>query len=202
MRHESLPNTLTTESLAQWITDNAKDEINHVDKVDLDPEKVREYEHKLANSTAAKLRLEELKKEFNECLKKGTGVSGFSEESGEPIHDPQNFIVPPTKGLDALNANIRFYSDLLERGFEENHTMIYIIPYPEKKRMVGVDIEGNEWEQYSKDMTPAEVSSFGNLFQEENESQNETKKPKRESKKKEVDSGAFGVEEEVSELDL
>lgn len=165
MRHEGLPITLTTEALAQWITDNAKDDINHVEKVDLDPEKVRDYEHKLANSTGAKLRLEELKKEFNECLKKGTGVTGFTEE-GEPIHAPQDFTVPPTKGLDALNANIQFYSSLLERGFEEVHTMIYMIPYPEKSRMVAVDIEGNEWEQYSKDMTPEQVAAYGNLFLE------------------------------------
>jgi hypothetical protein len=41
---------------------------------------------------------------------------------------------------------------------------LYLIPYPEKSRMIMVNIVGVEWPDYSRDMTADEIQQFKPLL--------------------------------------
>lgn len=169
MRHHSLPQTLTPEALADWIQENKVDEIIHIDKVPLDDEVRHDLTEKLYAATSAKLKLEELEKRFKKAIKEGTPSRGVSEDTGEPLHTPMDFTVPPTKGTKVLIKNIEHYSQMLDKGYKEEPTSIYLIPNPEEKMMVAVDIEGQEWSEYSRAMTDEQVQKYGTIFAKEEE---------------------------------
>jgi hypothetical protein len=169
VRHHSLPQTLTPEALADWIQENKVDEIIHIDKVPLDDEVRHDLTEKLYAATSAKLKLEELEKQFKKAIKEGTPSRGVSEDTGEPLHTPMDFTVPPTKGTKVLIKNIEHYSQILDKGYKEEPTSIYLIPNPEEKMMVAVDIEGQEWGEYSRAMTDEQVQKYGTIFAKEEE---------------------------------
>lgn len=159
MRHHSLPMTMTPEQLADYIRSNRVDTVNHVEKINLtDGEKAKlAMESSLASR--AIVRLENLLKEFSTIIKKGTPWDMNVGEDGD--HRPITFTIPPSKGLEKLKANRLFADDQIEKGYREEITPIYFIPYPEYEKMVAVDIEGNEWSNYSRQMSKDEVRQHG-----------------------------------------
>lgn len=159
MRHHSLPMTMTPEQLADYIRSNRVDTVNHVEKINLtDGEKAKlAMESSLASR--AIVRLENLLKEFTTIIKKGTPWDMNVGEDGD--HRPITFTIPPSKGLEKLKANRLFADDQIEKGYREEITPIYFIPYPEFDKMVAVDIEGNEWSNYSRYMSKDEIRQHG-----------------------------------------
>lgn len=154
MIHPTLPQTYTPENLAVWIKQNALETKNHVEEIDLTEEEIKDLEHR---SSAASRALDKLKaqlKSIQEIFKKGTP-------------EPYELTIYPTKGTDVLEANRKFADEQIEKGFREETTVLYAIPWPEKKRVVYVDIEGNEWEQYERDMTKDEGIGFVTMFSED-----------------------------------
>lgn len=159
MRHHSLPYTMTPEQLADYIRSNRVDTVNHVEKINLtDGEKAKlAMESSLASR--AIVRLENLLKEFTTIIKKGTPWDMNVGEDGD--HRPITFTIPPSKGLEKLKANRLFADDQIEKGYREEITPIYFLPYPEYEKMIAVDIEGNEWSNYSRQMSKDEVRQHG-----------------------------------------
>ena len=186
-KHRSVPQTMTPEMLAQWIKDNAKETVEHVEKVELDEETVHDLEKKSSLASRAIDRLEDIKKTFMDVLKDGT-----------PDRDmPYDVTIPPTAGLKILKANRAFADKQLEQGFREDNTTVYMIPYPEDSLMVGVDIEGYEWPQYTRQMTIEEINQNKPMLRKE--------KPKKEKKSVVKDEDSFMEEESGEEhitLDL
>lgn len=181
MRHLALPETLTVEALAQWITDNAAETINHEEKVDLTPETIAELEHKSSMASRRIDELKEVEKTFKMYLKLGTPTHAEQlNEKGEPVRLPQDVTIPPTAGLDVLNANRQWADTQLRDGYKKDVTKIYLIPFPENRTMVGVDIEGNERETYTREMTDEESKKYGELFAPAKEL--EVKKEKKKKK--------------------
>lgn len=165
MRHPSLPSTLTAEQLGAWIDENKIEEpFDHILKEELTPEEISEHEHKVALASRQLMNLEELKKEFMDTLKNGTPVNLDME------YQPVDITIPPTKGVKALKANVEFHSEILEKGYNEQITKVYKVPYPEAKMIIAVDIEGNEFEDYSRRMTPEEQSYYNTLFEDQEKS--------------------------------
>lgn len=163
--HRSLPQTMTPENLADWITKNQKQVINHVTKTPLTPKEIAEYEHKSSAASRALDRLKEVEDSFKHYLKKGTPPDPNDSEKHQPI----DITIPPTKGQDALKANRQFADDILEKGYTEDITDVYIIPYPEEQFMVAVTIKGFECPDYTKPMSDAERQLYGKLFIKEGE---------------------------------
>lgn len=158
MRHVAVPATLTVEALASWIVDNKAEQINHAEKVPLDDEAIRELEHKSSAASRKMDELLEVKKQFELFLKKGTPTERLGDHDlGEPKHLPQTITIVPTKGLDALKANREYADAQLRNGYREDITPYYLIPYIEERKMVAVDIEGRENENYSRPMTEFEL---------------------------------------------
>lgn len=180
--HPALPQTMTPENLAQWITENKADTFEHEEKVDLSPETKSELEHK-ASLAACKIKeLEDCKKEFMEYLKKGTPVDPAKtaeDNNGKLPRLPQEIQIPPTAGLDELNKNLTFFTKQLRNGFTSVSTMIFLIPFPEGKVMIAVDIEGNEWTQYNRDMTEPEKVNYDRPILAEVEAGKKGKKGKK-----------------------
>lgn len=167
MRHLALPESLTVETLAQWITENSADTINHEEKVDLNPETIMELEHKSSMASRRIDELKEVEKTFKLFLKLGTPTHPDQlNDKGEPLRVPQDVKIPPTAGLDVLNANRQWADTQLRDGFTKDITKIYMIPWPENRTMVGVDIEGIERDQYTREMTDDESKKYGELFAE------------------------------------
>lgn len=162
--HRCVPQTMTKENLATWITENQKQVIHHITRVPLTPKEVSEYEHKSSLASRALDRLKEVEDDFKHYLKKGTSVDPENPEE----FLPKDITIPPTKGTDALKANRQFADDILEKGFTETTTDVYIIPYPEEEMMVGVTIEGHECPDYTKPMNKDEQQLYGKLFVKEN----------------------------------
>jgi len=164
MRHESLPQTKTPEELAFWITQHSLEQREHEEHIDLTAEERNEHEHQVWAATSAILELKEIEKTFKLKLKKGTQ----SNSSGALM--PEQITIPPTKGLDALEANVKFHDEILKRGYNIEYTTLHSIPYPETKSIVYVDIEGNENVTYRKKMTLEQVKHYGTIFDKETSS--------------------------------
>jgi len=161
MLHECLPQTYTKERLAEWITSNKVDTATHSEDFPLTEDEIKEFEHASSIASRAIDRLKAIEKYFKETLKKGTP---FNFDKGD--HDPVTVTIPPTKGLDVLNANREFADKSIERGVRTETTIIYLIPHPEESKIVGVDIEGNEWPKFSRYMTNDEINQHKPLLKQ------------------------------------
>jgi len=158
MRHQSLPAKLTVEQLAVWITENKIELKVLEEKIPLTDIDIQDYEHKIAVATAAIIDLKAIEKEFKNTIKKGTNANAFGELQ------PVDFTVPPTKGVDQLTSIVEFNDAILKQGYTLNHKDCYGIPYPESKRVIFVDIEGEEVEVFSRAMTLEETKAYNTLF--------------------------------------
>ncbi len=155
MRHASLPAKLTVEALATWITENQQGLRTYEEKIPLTPEEIQAHEHDIAVATAAVIELKSIEKNFKSILKKGTST----------LDQPDEITIPPTKGLDALNNKIEFHDTILKAGYNLNITDLYYIPWPEKKTMLCVDIEGQEYPDFNKKMSGEEQKAHTTLFE-------------------------------------
>lgn len=158
--HRSLPQKMTKEKLAKFITENQKQVIDHIDKLPLTPEQVNEYEHKSSMASRAIDKLDEVKADFMHFYKKGTAAN----PDGKGGHIPQDIKIPATKGVDALKKNREHADGILEKGYLEETTKIYMIPSPDDSQMVGVTIEGYEAPEYTRKMRDDEEQLYGKLF--------------------------------------
>lgn len=130
-RHPALPEKMTVEQLAVWLTEQAVDKRQHVTKIDLTPEEIHEHEGKIRGATAAIYDLQDLEKTIKNTIKKGNG------------EEPTDYTIPPTKGTETLDANRRFSDKLLKQGYKEDITPLYGILF--KLRLYFFDIEGKEF---------------------------------------------------------
>jgi len=151
-RHPALPEKMTVEQLATWMTENALDKRQHVTKIDLTAEEIHEHEGKIRGATAALYDLQDLEKQIKNTIKKGNGET------------PMEYTIPPTKGTETLDANRRFSDHLLKMGYKEDITHLYGIPY--QKRLHFFDIEGKEFfdEPWDGDKGPGLFDSEENLL--------------------------------------
>jgi len=154
MIHSVLPQSYTPENLAVWIKQNSIEQKAHVEEIELTVEEIADLEHRSSAANRALDKLEVQMKAIQEVFKKGTP---------EPI----DFKIYPTKGIEVLKANRKFADDSIEKGVREETTMLYAIPFPEKKRIVYVTIEGEEFEQYSTDMSKEQLIAFNTLFSDD-----------------------------------
>lgn len=183
MKHPALPQSMTVENLANWITVNSTETISHIEKIELEEEQVHELESQSSLASRAIDRLEEKKKEFMDILKEGT----------PDVEMPYDVTIPPTKGLKILKANRAFADKQLEQGFREDTTDLYMIPYPEESQMVAIDIMGNEWPEFTKEMTPDQINQHKPMLKVDK------KKPKKD---KDQTSFLEKEEEAISSPDL
>lgn len=156
MRHECTPQTMTPENLADWIKSNKVEVTNHIEKIPLSDEEINEFQR---SSSLASRQIDKLKdtlKYFKALIDKGTPWNFAISD-----HVPISVTIPPTKGIKVLEANRKNADDQIEKGYREEVTSIYLIPWPEYKKMVAVDIEGEEWSKYSREMTLDEVRQHG-----------------------------------------
>ena len=156
-RHRCCPETYTAEQLGKWIEENQKSVRIHIDKIPLAPEEVHDLEKSSSLASRGIDRLDEAKANFMHYYKKGTPYDGEK-------YLPQDITIPPSKGVDTLKKNRAHADEILEKGYNEEETKIYIIPFPDEKTMVAVDIEGQEWPDYTKAMTDFEEEMYGRLF--------------------------------------
>ncbi len=156
--HPALPQTMTPENLATWITDNSVDSFTDKRPQQLSEFDIADYEHRSAEISIELDKLKEVKKEFDEYLKTGTPEDSIGE------HQPVNISIPATTGIKALTERREEIGKILIDGQIEESTQLYTIPYPEGKKMVVVDIEGNEFEHLTKDMSQEQLEKLGNLF--------------------------------------
>jgi len=154
MIHSTLPQTYTPENLAVWIKQNALDTKAHTDEIDLTEDEIKELEHRSSAASRAIDKLKAQLKNIQEVFKKG-------------IDQAYEVTVFPTKGIDVLEANRKFADEQIEKGFREEITLLYAIPWPEKKKVAYVDIEGKAWEQYERNMSPDEAIGFNTMFSED-----------------------------------
>lgn len=163
MRHISLPETLSAEQLADWIIENKVDQVPHL--IPIDDETRQEHEHKSASASMQILKLEELKKSFNDKIKEGTYTGEGID--GQPTFEDSTWQIPSTKGLKALKASVQYHSQILEDG--ATSIELYLVPWPEQEKIVAVDIEGKEYPQKTRDMNAAEKKKHTTLFKDESE---------------------------------
>lgn len=160
-RHQCLPQKLTVEELAKWITENAHETRNHEEHLPLTEEQALEYKEKIALTTAKLYDLAELKKEFERVLKDGTP---FEEDEYKPV----DFTIPPTKGTKSLEENRKYADSVLKQGHETVITPIYGIAWIEGKRSVFVDIEGKVYfDEPMSEAKSVELNAEAQLFPEE-----------------------------------
>lgn len=155
-RHDLCPSTMTVNSLADWIRSNKADVFNHIEKVPLTEEEIKEFEKSSSLASRAIDRLKDTLKYITETMKNGTPF-----DTNVMDHRPVTVTIPPTKGLKALEAGRKFADRQLENGYKDDITTLYLMPWPEFRKMVAIDIEGNEWSKYSRDMSEDEYRQHG-----------------------------------------
>jgi len=157
--HECLPQTMTPSNLADFIRSNKVDQINHVEKIPLTAEEIAQYEKDSSLASRAIDKLKDTEDYIKRLIKKGTP---FDRNLGpEGSHRPVDVTIPPTKGIETLEANRKYADQQIEKGFKEDITAIYFIPWPEYEKMVAVSIEGVEWSKYSRGMSQDEIMQHG-----------------------------------------
>lgn len=156
MRHELAPSTMTIESLADWIRSNKVDVFNHEEKIPLTEEEIAEFQKSSSLASRAIDRLKDTMKYIQETIKNGTPF-----DSNTMDHRPVSVTIPPTKGVKALEANRKFADHQLDNGYKEDITTLYLLPWPEFRKMVALDITGEEWTKYSRDMSEDEYRQHG-----------------------------------------
>lgn len=159
MIHSSLPQTMTKETLADYIRSNRVETKNHVEKFLLTEEEKFDLAMKSSIASRAIKRLEDLKKYVTDLIKKGTPMDLWIDQKRD--HAPVDIVIPPTVGIDTLEANREYADNQIEKGYREEITAIYFIPWPEQEKMIGVDIEGKEWSNYTRAMTKDEIKQHG-----------------------------------------
>lgn len=155
-RHKMLPKSMTAEKLGELIDVKKVDTKLHVTKVEYTEAEIADFEHQSSLASRALDKLDKVLEHAKNVIKKGTAYDATLE-----VYRPENITVPPTKGSDALKANREYADAQIERGYREEITKLYILPDAEELKMIAVDIEGNEWEQYTRDMTRDEVKQYG-----------------------------------------
>lgn len=155
-RHECTPSTMTISNLADWIRSNKVDVINHTEKIKLTEEEETELQKQSSLASRAIDKLKGTLDYIKELINNGTPW-----DSATNNHRPVSVTIPPTQGVKILEKNRKFADDQLEKGYKEEITPIYMIPWPEHEKMVAMDIMGEEWSKYSRAMSPDEVSQHG-----------------------------------------
>lgn len=160
--HACLPQTLTVEELAAWITENRAEVYNHTENIPLDAETTQALEHKSSMASRRIDELKEVEKMFKAYLQEGTDIDHNAElaENEEPKHLPQTITIPPTRGIKLLTKNREWADKQLRTGYREEITPFYRIPFPEENMLIAVDIEGREREEYSREMTEEESEKY------------------------------------------
>lgn len=160
--HSALPQSMTVENLAQWITENAHERREHEEQIPLTDDVIRELEHKSSIASRAIDVLKEVEKEFKNFLKNGTlidvNIPVAADE--DPKRGPQVVTIPPTKGMDALNENRQWADKQLRDGYRTETTLIFLIPFPENNSMIAVDSQGVEWPEYNREMSEPEKVTY------------------------------------------
>ena len=156
MPSEHLPQTMTPENLANWIKENSLTELMHHDVHDYTEEEIEKFEHNATTYGISIKKLEQQKKDINNLIKKGTGKIDITLEE--------------TEGIDSLKKKRDALLDNVDRGFREDVTTLYQIPVPEEEQMMFFDIEGNLFEEHTKDMTSKEKEQYVGLFSQDAQS--------------------------------
>lgn len=195
MAHTCVPQTFTPEKLAQWIKENAIDTQTFEKKIELDEETTHELEKASALASRGIMRLEEVHKTFKEYLNEGTPVVVPENSTEDPQMQPVSITIPPTKGLKALKKNLEFANKQLEEGYRIENTEVFMIPWPEESKVVGVTIDGEEFfddndRSYTREMSDDEVNNHKPLLKKEKKA------------KKEKVQASFMKEEEVNEENI
>lgn len=198
--HPALPQTMTPENLADWITKNSIETREHLDRIPLTKEKILELEHKSSTASRAIDELKDVEKTFKTYLKKGTDVDFETEvpKGQEPKRLPVTVTIPPTRGLDELNKRRQWADMQLRTGYSVEPKNVYHIPYSETEQIIGVDVEGNEMEEYTRDMTETEATQY--TLPIADAAAGVTKKPKKEKSIKYV--GGKGTEESPAAFEI
>lgn len=154
MLHLCLPQAMTAESLAVWIETNQIEKKTHEERFDLTEKEIAAFEH--ASSVASRA-IDKIEGQL--AYIKGLLKDGITETV--PIK------IEPTPGLKILNANREYADQQIELGYRTETTDVYGIPYPETKKIVFVDIEGNHYEQHDYRMNPHQIEKYGQpLFEQ------------------------------------
>lgn len=158
--HAALPQTMTPENLGQWISENRKDTIAAKGTTILSADERTEYEH-ISSSCSQKIdELDETAKTFTEYINNGTYNPDVDEENGKNVQ------IPATVGKKKLTEERKRVDKILRDGHTVEKTTLYVIPWPERKKMVAFDIEGQEWDEYTRDMREDEINAHRTLFEE------------------------------------
>lgn len=147
MLHDALPQTMTPENLAVWITENKIDQVTHVEETELSVSDISEYEHKSSMASRTMDDLKELKKKFTDMIKGGT-------------EEPFDFTIPPTKGLTALESQRAYADKCIKEGVTKEEKHLYAIPFPETNQILFFDIEGREYDSHQRDMNEEEIEKY------------------------------------------
>lgn len=148
MLHTILPQTLTVENLAAWLTENNIEKKIHVEAKDLTTDDISEFEHKSSAASRAIDMLEELSKEIKETIKTGT-------------EDPKSYTIPPTKGIKTLKENRKYADRCIKDGVSKQETELYGVVWPEENKIIFFDILGNEYPDHQRNMDPEEEENYG-----------------------------------------
>jgi hypothetical protein len=178
MRHDALPQNLTSEQLPGWLDDQQIDVKYYIEETPYDDDQIQELEHKSSVASRALDGLEELHNQFKSYLKDG-------------CEEPISITIPPTKGQTILKANRKFADTEILRGYSETEIKLYGIPYAEKQSIMYFDAEGTLWDDHTVEMTPQQkekyVGFLGSIPPPEDNSEMEEEVEDRESIAEEED---------------
>jgi len=159
-RHPALPQSMTIEQLAQWLTENAVEKNFDIKEIPLTEAEKIDHEHRIANATAAIYDLQALERAFKKRIKKGTNCHPGEKPGDDVVYEPEAFTIPPTKGTDSLEENRKFSDAILKAGKTIVETQLYGIPYSDTQEIVFFDIEGNEFANKNRPMTAEQKKAY------------------------------------------
>ena len=150
MRHHALPQHMTSESLAQWIIQNAKDTFTDSVKYIYTDEEIQEFEKSSTKLGIQIIELADIKKQAVELLMKGSEEDVLIE-------------IPPSPGIKLLTEMREGFDRKVKSGHEFTDTKIYGIPN-EDGYMYYFDIEGKEVTDRTRRLSEKENHQYNGFF--------------------------------------
>jgi hypothetical protein len=151
MKHPSLPQSLTPELLASWISQNAKEKFTEEKKYYYTEDELNEFKDSAVKSGIELNNLAEKKARLNKIFDNGTP---------EYI----NIDITETKGIKALKEEREANERQVERGYKVESIVVYGIPNQDTHYMDYFDIEGNEIPDRTRPLSAKEIREYVSQF--------------------------------------
>lgn len=153
--HPSLPQSLTAETVGNWLTHNAKEKYTEEKRFYYTDEELLNFKNMAVASGIEINNLSSLKAKVSKWLEEGTD---------ETEEEELTLDIPVTSGIKQLKAKRELCEKEVEKGYRSENVKIYGIPNQDDNTMNFFDPQGCIYEERSRPLSTKEIREYFGIF--------------------------------------